>query len=100
MQAGYGITRDRAQFTVLRILDCSRETWWAGGRSWSSVPAQPAAADYVLPGQDERVRADHAAIRAATSDPTTTILDVRTREEYIGHHLLHDRRKGQHRLVR
>ena len=67
-----------------RILDCSRDTWQAGGRPWSSTPAQPAAADYVLPGQDERVRADHAAVRAATGDPDTTILDVRTREEYLG----------------
>jgi len=39
-----------------RILDCSRDTWRAGGRPWSSAPAEPAATDYVLPGQDERVR--------------------------------------------
>jgi thiosulfate/3-mercaptopyruvate sulfurtransferase len=67
-----------------RILDCSRDTWRVEGRPWSSAPAAPAAAGYALPRQNERVRADHAAVRAATGDPGSTILDVRTREEYRG----------------
>jgi thiosulfate/3-mercaptopyruvate sulfurtransferase len=136
-----------------RILDCSRDTWRAEGRPWSGTLAGPVATatGYVLPGQDERVRADHGAVRAAIGSPGSTILDVRTREEYQGErfwpsggmepggrpghvpsavhqpidglyddrgafrapglprrwprrrrgdHLLHDRRAGQHRLVR
>jgi len=67
-----------------RILDCSRATWRAEGRPWSSAPAGPATTGYVLPGQDERVRADHTAIRAAIDHPGSTILDVRTSEEYRG----------------
>jgi len=68
----------------VRILDCSRDTWRAEDRPWSSTPAGGAATGYVLPRQDERVRADHVAVRAAIADPGTTILDVRTREEYQG----------------
>jgi thiosulfate/3-mercaptopyruvate sulfurtransferase len=69
-----------------RILDCSRDTWRAEGRPWSGTLAGPVATatGYVLPGQDERVRADHGAVRAAIGSPGSTILDVRTREEYQG----------------
>jgi thiosulfate/3-mercaptopyruvate sulfurtransferase len=68
----------------VRILDCSRDTWRTEGRPCSGTPAEPAAASYVLPGQNERLRADHAAVREAISDPGTTILDVRGLEEYRG----------------
>jgi thiosulfate/3-mercaptopyruvate sulfurtransferase len=68
----------------VRILDCSRDTWRGQGRPCSSVPAEPATTRYVLPQQNERLRADHTAVRHAIGDPGTTILDVRTRDEYQG----------------
>jgi thiosulfate/3-mercaptopyruvate sulfurtransferase len=68
----------------VRILDCSRGTWQAEGRPCSSVPAEPAATGYVLPEQNERLRAGHTAVRKAIGDPGTTLLDIRTRDEYRG----------------
>ena len=68
----------------VRILDCSRGTWRAEGHPCSSTPARPAGTACRLPGEDGRLRADHAAVRAAIGDPRTAILDVRTREEYLG----------------
>ncbi|HVB43881.1 MAG TPA: sulfurtransferase [Streptosporangiaceae bacterium] len=68
----------------VRILDCSRDTWQREGRPRSATPAEPATAGYVLPGQDGRVRADHSAVREAIGAPGTTILDVRSGDEYRG----------------
>jgi thiosulfate/3-mercaptopyruvate sulfurtransferase len=68
----------------VRILDCSRDTWRGQGRPRSSAPAKPATTRYVLAGRSERLRADHAAVRTAIGDPATTILDVRTLDEYRG----------------
>ena len=68
----------------VRILDCSRDTWRGQGRPYSSAPAEPATTRYVLPRQNERLRAGHTAVRHAIGDPGTTILDVRTRDEYQG----------------
>jgi thiosulfate/3-mercaptopyruvate sulfurtransferase len=68
----------------VRILDCSRDTWRGEGHPCSSAPAEPAATGYVLPGPDDRLRADHTAVREAISDPATTILDVRSWDEYRG----------------
>jgi thiosulfate/3-mercaptopyruvate sulfurtransferase len=68
----------------VRILDCTRDTWRGQGRPCSSVPAEPATTRYVLPQQNERLRAGHTAVRHAIGDPGTIILDVRTRDEYQG----------------
>ena len=68
----------------VRILDCSRGTWRAEGHPCSSTPPGPATTGYIPPGGPARLRADHAAVRAAIGDPRTTILDVRTRDEYLG----------------
>ncbi len=68
----------------VRILDCSRDTWRGEGYPCSSAPSEPTATGYVLPTQDARLRADCTAMRQAIGDPGTTILDVRTPEEYAG----------------
>ena len=49
----------------VRILDCSRGTWRAEGHPCSSTPARPAGPPCRLPGEDARLRADHAAVRTA-----------------------------------
>jgi thiosulfate/3-mercaptopyruvate sulfurtransferase len=68
----------------VRILDCSRDTWRAEGRPCSAAVARPAATRYPLGEQDLRIRADHPAVRDAIDDPATTLLDVRTPEEFRG----------------
>lgn len=68
----------------VRILDCPRETWEAGGRPWTTEIPTPAPTRYQLPAQDDRIRADHATVRGAIGDPSRTILDVRTDLEFRG----------------
>jgi thiosulfate/3-mercaptopyruvate sulfurtransferase len=62
----------------VRILDCSRNAWRDEGHPVSRQPSEPAAASYVLPGPDARLRADHAAVRDAIGGPGRIPLDVRT----------------------
>jgi len=68
----------------LRILDCSREAWRDEGHPVSSPRSEPGPTGYALPGPDPRLRAGHAAVRDAIGRPGSTLLDVRTREEYRG----------------
>jgi thiosulfate/3-mercaptopyruvate sulfurtransferase len=68
----------------VRILDCSRDAWRAEGRAVNSQATEPAAARYVLPEQDGRLRADHTAVRNAIGAPGETLVDVRTWDEYRG----------------
>lgn len=67
-----------------RILDCSRDTWRAGGHPCSTVAAEPSQADYRLTSEDLRLRADQAAVRDAISRSDARLLDVRTLAEYHG----------------
>ena len=68
----------------VRILDCSRDTWLAEDRPRSTVAPEPAAGSFHLGSEDPHIRADRAAVRSATGDPGSTILDVRTEAEYRG----------------
>jgi thiosulfate/3-mercaptopyruvate sulfurtransferase len=68
----------------VRILDCARDVWRDEGHPCSSAPPGPATTGYVLPGPKPQLRADQAAVREAIGDPGATILDVRTRDEYLG----------------
>ena len=67
-----------------RILNCSRDGWRDEGRPVSSAGADPAPVSYPLGSPDPRLRAGHEAVRAAIADPGTTLLDIRTPEEYAG----------------
>ena len=68
----------------VRILDCSRDTWRAGGYPWSTAASEPPAGGYRLGGQDGRIRADAVAVRDAIGQPGTTLVDVRSAAEYRG----------------
>jgi thiosulfate/3-mercaptopyruvate sulfurtransferase len=68
----------------VRILDCSRATWRAGGYSWSSAAAEPPTGGFRLGREDSRIRADQAAVREAIGQPGSVLLDVRTAAEYRG----------------
>lgn len=66
-----------------RILNCSRETWQAENRAWSSTTTQATASSVRLRGQ-EQFRADEAAVREAIGRSDTTLVDVRSLAEYRG----------------
>jgi thiosulfate/3-mercaptopyruvate sulfurtransferase len=68
----------------VRILDCSRDTWRAGGYPWSTVASSPPAAGYRLGGEDRDIRADRVAVQDAIGRPGTTLVDVRSAAEYRG----------------
>jgi len=83
----------------VRILDCSRDAWRAGGfRSSTAASAPPAteppateppateppAGGFLLGSEDSRIRADRAAVHKAIGEPGTTLVDVRTAAEYRG----------------
>jgi len=68
----------------VRILNCSRDAWRAGGHPWSAGAADPEPGKFRLAAADGRIRADWTAVRAAIGQPGTTLLDVRTHAEYAG----------------
>lgn len=86
----------------VRILDCSRDTWRAGGHPWSSLPArasgaaagssplagtdasEPAIGSFRLDHEDPSLRADLSTVRAAIGQSGTTLIDVRSAAEHRG----------------
>jgi len=68
----------------VRILDRSRDAWRDDGHPVSSQPAGPGPAGYVLPQPDGRLRVGHAAVRDAIGLRSSTLVDVRTWDEYRG----------------
>ena len=68
----------------VRILDCSRDTWRAGGHPWSTAASEPAVGCVRLDGEDPRIRADRAAVHDAVGQPGTILVDVRSEAEYKG----------------
>ena len=68
----------------VRILDCSRDTWRAEGRPWSTTESEPTAGGYRLAAEDRRIRADRAAIQDVIDRPGATLVDVRSAAEYRG----------------
>ncbi len=68
----------------VRILDCASATWQDEGRPWTSAAASPVTTRYLLPGQDDRIRASQRRAEEAIGDKKCTIVDVRTEAEYRG----------------
>jgi thiosulfate/3-mercaptopyruvate sulfurtransferase len=68
----------------VRILDCSRDTWRAGGYPWSTAVSEPPTGGFRVAGEGARIRADQAAVRGAIGQPGTTLVDVRSAPEYQG----------------
>jgi thiosulfate/3-mercaptopyruvate sulfurtransferase len=68
----------------VRILDCSRDTWRAEGRPWSTAASQPAAGRFRPGEQGPGLRADRATVHEAIGQPGTTLVDVRSAAEYRG----------------
>ena len=68
----------------VHILDGSRETWRAGGHSWSTAASDPAGGGFIFGAEDSRIRADRAAVDEAIRQPASTLIDVRSAAEYRG----------------
>jgi thiosulfate/3-mercaptopyruvate sulfurtransferase len=68
----------------VRMLDCSRDSWRAAGRPWSTAASEPADGSFRLGAEDSRIRADQAAVLAAIGQPGALLLDVRSAAEYRG----------------
>ena len=68
----------------VRILDCSRDTWRAGGYPRSTAASEPPAGCFRLGPRDLGIRADRAAVREAIGQPGITLVDVRSAAEYRG----------------
>ena len=67
-----------------RILDCSRDTWQAGGHPWSAAASGPAGGGFRIGAEDPGLRADQAMVLKAIGLPGTTLVDVRSAAEYRG----------------
>ena len=67
-----------------RILDCSRDTWRAEGRPWSTETTEPAVGSFCPSEQDAGIRADRKTVHEAISRAGTTLVDVRSAAEYRG----------------
>ena len=67
-----------------RLLDCSRETWFAEGRPWTAAPAAQNPSQYSFSGAPTPVRAVFADVLESIEADDTMLVDVRTREEYEG----------------
>ena len=68
----------------VRVLDCTRDAWRAGGHPWSTTTSEPAPTVYPLGDEDPRIRANQATVREAIGRPGTLIVDVRSEAEYVG----------------
>jgi thiosulfate/3-mercaptopyruvate sulfurtransferase len=68
----------------VRILDCSRDTWRAGGRPCRTSASEPAVGRVHLGHADPRIRAGLPAVREAIGQPGTILVDVRSAAEYAG----------------
>jgi thiosulfate/3-mercaptopyruvate sulfurtransferase len=69
----------------VRILDRSRRAWHDDGRAWSGTAPTPAPTEYHLrSGEEAPIRADYAAVLDAIDDPNSTIVDVRSHDEFRG----------------
>jgi thiosulfate/3-mercaptopyruvate sulfurtransferase len=67
-----------------RILNCSRDTWRAQGRPWTTTPGHPAPSEYRLGPAERGGRATLAETWAAIGRPGVAIVDVRSGAEYEG----------------
>jgi thiosulfate/3-mercaptopyruvate sulfurtransferase len=68
----------------VRILDGSRDAWRDEGHPVSSQPTEPARVGYVLPEPEVQLRAGPAVVRDAIGRHGSTLVDVRTWDEYRG----------------
>jgi thiosulfate/3-mercaptopyruvate sulfurtransferase len=68
----------------VRILVCDRASWQDEGRPWTSNAGSHVGTRYLLPGQDQVIRADQRTVEAAIGGDASTIMDVRTEAEYRG----------------
>ncbi len=66
------------------LLDLGRDAWHDQGRPWTDAPTELSPSTYRLASPDGAVRATYAQVRATLGRPGTTLVDVRTVDEYAG----------------
>jgi thiosulfate/3-mercaptopyruvate sulfurtransferase len=69
---------------AVALLDLGRDAWRDQGRPWTDQATERAPSAYRLGSPDADVRATYAQVQAAVASPGTTIVDVRTTDEYDG----------------
>ena len=67
-----------------RILDCSRDAWRAAGHAWSTARIQPPVGTFKLGQEEDGLRANRNAVLSAIGRAGTTLMDVRSADEYLG----------------
>jgi thiosulfate/3-mercaptopyruvate sulfurtransferase len=68
----------------VRILDCSRDAWRAAGYPQSCAPNERRPGSFTLGEAGGSLRADRVAVLDAVGRVGTTLVDVRSAEEYRG----------------
>ncbi len=68
----------------VRILNGNREEWEKHGGEWNSEIPGPPATSYQLPAEDTDLLASRDDVEAASHDPGSMVLDVRSEAEFRG----------------
>ena len=66
------------------LLDTSRSAWRHLGLPWSTASPRPAPTTFEPRTPTRPLRATRVEVESHLADPVSTILDVRTHEEYLG----------------
>jgi len=76
---------ERIGHESVSVLEGGLVDWILGGRKVEAIPVEPTRVTYVPAGSEGRDNSiDFATFRAASAGGETAILDVRSREEYLG----------------
>lgn len=68
----------------VRLLDGGRQKWIEEGRELTIALPTPVRASYDAPELDESIRVRRDDVLAGLGDPSITLVDVRSPQEYIG----------------
>ena len=68
----------------VRILAESRNRWTEAGNAWTTNVSEPSETSYVLSAPSSDILAARQDVESAIGEPRYLVLDVRSREEYIG----------------
>jgi len=76
---------ERIGHEKVSVLEGGLVDWILSGRKVEAIPVEPTRVTYVPTGSEGRDNSiDFATFRAASTGGETAVLDVRSREEYIG----------------
>lgn len=76
---------ERIGHTNMSVVDGGLVQWVLEGRKVDNIPVKPKPAVYTASGKGRDNEADFSHIREVVENGSATLLDVRTRDEYVGH---------------